>query len=117
MIRRPPRSTLFPYTTLFRSPPLRASVAPRCLNGILAFRRGFADRFLVTRLPTLVARRFPPPIGVPYARPDGYGSVSRRPAGGVWRQQRAHGPRRPAGDHRRERRDPALRDARRAGGY
>src|SRR2546422_9058210 len=25
MIRRPPRSTLFPYTTLFRSPPLAAS--------------------------------------------------------------------------------------------
>src|SRR5436309_5509831 len=25
MIRRPPRSTLFPYTTLFRSPPSRAS--------------------------------------------------------------------------------------------
>src|SRR2546422_5119430 len=24
MIRRPPRSTLFPYTTLFRSPPTRA---------------------------------------------------------------------------------------------
>src|SRR2546426_2784939 len=24
MIRRPPRSTLFPYTTLFRSPPARA---------------------------------------------------------------------------------------------
>src|SRR3712207_8323488 len=23
MIRRPPRSTLFPYTTLFRSPPLQ----------------------------------------------------------------------------------------------
>src|SRR2546430_12713167 len=29
MIRRPPRSTLFPYTTLFRSP----SVAGRCANG------------------------------------------------------------------------------------
>src|SRR5258708_23874652 len=30
MIRRPPRSTLFPYTTLFRSraPPPRARVAP-----------------------------------------------------------------------------------------
>src|SRR2546422_3240049 len=28
MIRRPPRSTLFPYTTLFRSPPRRSS-APR----------------------------------------------------------------------------------------
>src|SRR5438132_6927622 len=25
MIRRPPRSTLFPYTTLFRSPPLRVA--------------------------------------------------------------------------------------------
>src|SRR3712207_8988493 len=29
MIRRPPRSTLFPYTTLFRS---RGSVAPSCLE-------------------------------------------------------------------------------------
>src|SRR5256885_6007488 len=28
MIRRPPRSTLFPYTTLFRSPPTRF-----CLSG------------------------------------------------------------------------------------
>src|SRR2546427_10242266 len=26
MIRRPPRSTLFPYTTLFRSPPARSTV-------------------------------------------------------------------------------------------
>src|SRR3989442_3574823 len=31
MIRRPPRSTLFPYTTLFRSSPLPVSTArPRC---------------------------------------------------------------------------------------
>src|SRR5438034_1455870 len=28
MIRRPPRSTLFPYTTLFRSPPYPASTPP-----------------------------------------------------------------------------------------
>src|SRR2546427_1567075 len=28
MIRRPPRSTLFPYTTLFRSPPLRSASRP-----------------------------------------------------------------------------------------
>src|SRR5258707_10706666 len=27
MIRRPPRSTLFPYTTLFRSPPVAAAAA------------------------------------------------------------------------------------------
>src|SRR3712207_7194072 len=29
MIRRPPRSTLFPYTTLFRSPAASPSAAPR----------------------------------------------------------------------------------------
>src|SRR5256885_12539545 len=29
MIRRPPRSTLFPYTTLFRSLPLSSETAPR----------------------------------------------------------------------------------------
>src|SRR2546429_5332359 len=29
MIRRPPRSTLFPYTTLFRSPEARAAAADR----------------------------------------------------------------------------------------
>src|SRR5258708_29318412 len=28
MIRRPPRSTLFPYTTLFRSEPIVAAVVP-----------------------------------------------------------------------------------------
>src|SRR5216683_5725366 len=28
MIRRPPRSTLFPYTTLFRSPPTAAGTSP-----------------------------------------------------------------------------------------
>src|SRR5256885_16038042 len=32
MIRRPPRSTLFPYTTLFRSPPAPAP-GPRALRG------------------------------------------------------------------------------------
>src|SRR5260370_6782204 len=29
MIRRPPRSTLFPYTTLFRSPPAARMPSPR----------------------------------------------------------------------------------------
>src|SRR2546429_6098269 len=29
MIRRPPRSTLFPYTTLFRSSPIEAIARPR----------------------------------------------------------------------------------------
>src|ERR1039458_6103173 len=38
MIRRPPRSTLFPYTTLFRSP-LR-SVAPPCVGARPIRRKG-----------------------------------------------------------------------------
>src|SRR3712207_9414609 len=32
MIRRPPRSTLFPYTTLFRSPRGLAARVPRALD-------------------------------------------------------------------------------------
>src|SRR5260370_29985863 len=39
MIRRPPRSTLFPYTTLFRSP---------CLNHNRARRRGDVLLFIGT---------------------------------------------------------------------
>src|SRR2546426_10111452 len=69
MIRRPPRSTLFPYTTLFRSPEPSASIVPgenapqrrcttaRLLDSLRAFRddapiqtppwrRGYAHRAL-----------------------------------------------------------------------
>src|SRR3712207_8740545 len=56
MIRRPPRSTLFPYTTLFRSPHERQAVAPEQLGhlvgrqpaGAAAERRGDQRRGLVT---------------------------------------------------------------------
>src|SRR3712207_7873673 len=34
MIRRPPRSTLFPYTTLFRSVPATRSTTPRASTGV-----------------------------------------------------------------------------------
>src|SRR2546430_10232471 len=34
MIRRPPRSTLFPYTTLFRSPPGNTRRTPRLVTTI-----------------------------------------------------------------------------------
>src|SRR3989441_10299068 len=44
MIRRPPRSTLFPYTTLFRSP-LRRLIQPYLL------RRLKTDRAIVADLP------------------------------------------------------------------
>src|SRR2546430_12712347 len=43
MIRRPPRSTLFPYTTLFRSePPLPEMFVPYTFSG--AFERGILVR-------------------------------------------------------------------------
>src|SRR3712207_8054292 len=49
MIRRPPRSTLFPYTTLFRSEQRgRAKVAPLALQAVLKHRRAW-------RVPDLAA--------------------------------------------------------------
>src|ERR1051325_8135260 len=47
MIRRPPRSTLFPYTTLFRSPALRQRV--HLGRGFLRERVDFAEA-LVQRI-------------------------------------------------------------------
>src|SRR3712207_7917460 len=35
MIRRPPRSTLFPYTTLFRSPEALNALSPEMSEGLL----------------------------------------------------------------------------------
>src|SRR5258707_3940541 len=40
MIRRPPRSTLFPYTTLFRSQACNGGDAEGCFNLGLLYRRG-----------------------------------------------------------------------------
>src|SRR3712207_7805329 len=57
MIRRPPRSTLFPYTTLFRSP-FWALLAPTAV-GVFAF-----PTVAATLLPLLVV---PSGVGVAYA--------------------------------------------------
>src|SRR5438067_8469214 len=43
MIRRPPRSTLFPYTTLFRSPPSARTICAGATDGDLVSRPA-ADR-------------------------------------------------------------------------
>src|SRR2546421_5848595 len=45
MIRRPPRSTLFPYTTLFRS---RSNIELSVLQGWLLFVSGKHDEALLT---------------------------------------------------------------------
>src|SRR5260221_8768091 len=43
MIRRPPRSTLFPYTTLFRSPRWPAETAVAALHNVSADRSACRD--------------------------------------------------------------------------
>src|SRR3712207_8532414 len=49
MIRRPPRSTLFPYTTLFRSPP---PAAPQIAPSYPAFRTTDPEKQVDVRDPT-----------------------------------------------------------------
>src|SRR3712207_7270900 len=81
MIRRPPRSTLFPYTTLFRSVRDGEHIRPRA-----APRRGWA-------------RALPRPFRVPYPRCRGRLGAPRLPGrerhhrlragGGVARDRRA----------------------------
>src|SRR5207249_7339465 len=44
MIRRPPRSTLFPYTTLFRSTKEAAKVNSTCHTRLPSMRRATSDR-------------------------------------------------------------------------
>src|SRR3712207_7898574 len=74
MIRRPPRSTLFPYTTLFRS--LRDRGAPR--RGRPAARRGLRGRG--RGLPAQVLRQG---VRVQAARWDDRLRLARRDAGGA----------------------------------
>src|SRR3712207_7861228 len=54
MIRRPPRSTLFPYTTLFRSE--RVMGRPRVRDGPSGGREGGRQGAMGTGIPTPAAR-------------------------------------------------------------
>src|SRR2546430_17668415 len=68
MIRRPPRSTLFPYTTLFRSPAGGQGVPPM-VHGTAAVRQvDDGERRLRSRPDPLLGKA--PPVGAgPQARP------------------------------------------------
>src|SRR2546430_9713793 len=71
MIRRPPRSTLFPYTTLFRSDSDR--LAARGGYGIFYSRVSFLHLSTAIQLPPnyIVGRRSNPPFANPFfAAPD-----------------------------------------------
>src|SRR3712207_8743763 len=72
MIRRPPRSTLFPYTTLFRSRPLRHTER----RGTGSDRAGRAAR----RLPSGQARRRVAGEGTDHDLPEHAGSPELNPA-------------------------------------
>src|SRR3989441_9363471 len=69
MIRRPPRSTLFPYTTLFRS--LASSLTRRSRGRSLwRFLGEGIDNFARARQPQLLPRLFFDRLGVGFQRPD-----------------------------------------------
>src|SRR5256885_8039145 len=77
MIRRPPRSTLFPYTTLFRSPRRgdgRRHAASTYAEGI-APGVSREERRLVVRLGSVRARRDRPVLG--YSRDPGIARAAR----------------------------------------
>src|SRR3712207_7517419 len=64
MIRRPPRSTLFPYTTLFRSDHVRDEQAPRPAPEVNADRRDHGGKRRPKRtLRAAAARPWPRPGG------------------------------------------------------
>src|SRR3712207_7670399 len=50
MIRRPPRSTLFPYTTLFRSSELQAAQMELLVEGITEIQAGTSPRAVRLKL-------------------------------------------------------------------
>src|SRR5690348_18050248 len=56
MIRRPPRSTLFPYTTLFRSVSVSASTPTRCHPAFLNIRSTSTSRSRGCRRSTIGCR-------------------------------------------------------------
>src|SRR5256885_3014769 len=77
MIRRPPRSTLFPYTTLFRSlwgPSSGRGATPHSTRRQIHDNR--CTRYLVPV--DLVAQRGPPSVGGPHDRARAHGRLRSR---------------------------------------
>src|SRR3712207_6894188 len=79
MIRRPPRSTLFPYTTLFRS--ISADAAAQIvLDGDTVATGGFVGVGFAEELALALERRVPAP-GAPRGPPPAAGPGPRRRRG------------------------------------
>src|SRR3712207_7537468 len=108
MIRRPPRSTLFPYTTLFRSEPgRRPSSRSSTAQGLAVGRRAWVDA-APGRSDRAAGMSVLAVVGVGGARPGTAPAVRPAPAT-TPSPARPHGPR--AGHHQ----GPRSSGARRAG--
>src|SRR3712207_8160841 len=59
MIRRPPRSTLFPYTTLFRSQPMKYCIVYPFVKSREWYLLPFEERKKMMEEHILVGRKFP----------------------------------------------------------
>src|SRR2546430_13826813 len=59
MIRRPPRSTLFPYTTLFRSYVRYFNLQEKVLQRARTGAREFARRLLSSQIQDILRKRLP----------------------------------------------------------
>src|SRR2546422_8595812 len=113
MIRRPPRSTLFPYTTLFRSQAGTGEIA-RAAHGVLDARRARVAMGALERLPRAArsataglvpprrGERHPPACGIlapaallrlgRFIPVEAGGPQETRPTGGAFFSQRARPP-------------------------
>src|SRR3989454_12800747 len=77
MIRRPPRSTLFPYTTLFRSPPVEVPEELRDIRGVvLEVRVHHDDPSAERRLEPGVGRRGLPRVRLQPHQADPRGGLA-----------------------------------------
>src|SRR3712207_7228948 len=65
MIRRPPRSTLFPYTTLFRSPVPYMTVTSRIVGGAQQTTSPVPAPAQTTQQPAPSSNNPPPQVGAP----------------------------------------------------
>src|SRR2546426_9189356 len=82
MIRRPPRSTLFPYTTLFRSRDGQGVVGPQAADVIRLRRR---ERLLVVEGRQLGGGQLPRDVGVRAPRSEEHTSELQSPCNLVCR--------------------------------
>src|SRR5256885_6628840 len=85
MIRRPPRSTLFPYTTLFRSDGAHPHGGARRVHGLAARRSDRGDRLVAARAARLARLSSPPRIAAPALRSEEHTSELQSPCNIVCR--------------------------------